>query len=75
MFKLTWQAHPPLLITLLVFQVAQGAFPVATAWISKLFIDTLVTVIQGQAAAGAVAAHVVHVAPPGAEPLRRGAAP
>jgi ATP-binding cassette, subfamily B, bacterial len=47
MLRLAWQAHPALLIAALVMHIIQGLFPIVTAWILKIFIDTLVGVLQG----------------------------
>src|SRR5205823_14470749 len=55
-FGLVWSASRGLTVTLAVLAVLGGIIPTATAWISKLLVDAVVT-----AARGGAAAQVVHV--------------
>src|SRR5437016_13768906 len=50
-FGLVWSASRGLTVALALIAVLSGIVPTATAWISKLLIDAVVTTARGGAAA------------------------
>lgn len=46
-FGLVWSAHPGFTVTLAVLAVVGGIVPTATAWVSKLLVDTVVAAASG----------------------------
>jgi ATP-binding cassette subfamily B protein len=46
-FRLVWGAHRGFTLSLAVFAILAGVIPMATAWISKLLIDTVVAAASG----------------------------